>query len=608
METSRPGAKAIKVRCGCGRRLSYPSSHVGKPAACPSCKRTLRVVAHAGDPDVDALHGSLVIQYGPQRLGEQIFLAGNSPIEVGKLTGKDLLLHGELVSRNHCVLVPDETGWIAQDQKSKNGLWVNGQRITSHVLRDGDRLRIGDYEFTYVGPSAASAQGQGTSPGSTGTTLSAAMDRDTHTAPLPSPAEQDQSSLTSEALDYLLPPPHRRRESSSGLVETGTVADGELGTDTDGSLGPVCPSCGTQLPKGSKICVPCGVDLKTGRSLITSEETNLDEVYIAAESVIRVISWIMWLGFFPIASEAFGKRKPHTTRAIAVLTVLVSAWFLAYEWSGSPQMRTMKNLMLWAGNAEPSPNQLLFFYEFTNYGDTQAFERNVRGVMELEPNLSRKEAILTAHKALRTDQQVQGQYHWSQLITHALLHGGIIHLASNMIFLLVFGSRVNALIGNLPTAILYPLLAIASGLAQAASMAGDPPSPMLGASGPVMGLAGLYLVLFPIHQVPMAFWYRWGIFGGFQLSLKLWAVRGFWVVLFYIGFDVFYTAMGIKDDTAHWAHLGGFGIGMAIGFILLLTRLVNAHGGDLISVMLGKTAWSLVGRPNRDDGPLQKLP
>ncbi len=95
---------------------------------------------------------------------------------------------------------------------------------------------------------------------------------------------------------------------------------------------------------------------------------------------------------------------------------------------------------------------------------------------------------------------------------------------------------------------------------------------------------------------------------GLPLSFKMWSMRGFWVVLFYIAFDVFYTAIGVEDGTAHWAHLGRRGVGVAVGLVMLCTRMNNARGGDLISAILGRHAWSLVGRPNRGPGLLQRLP
>ena len=81
--------------------------------------------------------------------------------------------------------------------------------------------------------------------------------------------------------------------------------------------------------------------------------------------------------------------------------------------------------------------------------------------------------------------------------------------------------------------------------------------------------------------------------------MKLFTVRGFWVVSFYIAYDVLYTVIGLEDDMAHWAHLGGFIAGVIIALVLLLSRRVNARGGDILSALLGKRAWALVGRPSR---------
>jgi membrane associated rhomboid family serine protease len=130
------------------------------------------------------------------------------------------------------------------------------------------------------------------------------------------------------------------------------------------------------------------------------------------------------------------------------------------------------------------------------------------------------------------------------------------------------------------------------------STADQPPHPLVGASGAIMGLAGMYLVLMPMHKVHMAFWYRLGLLFRFELKMKLFAIRGLWVVLFYIAFDVIYTIFGIEDNVAHWAHLGGFILGVVIGLLLLITRLVNCRSGDILSGIFGRYAWPLVGRPD----------
>jgi len=59
------------------------------------------------------------------------------------------------------------------------------------------------------------------------------------------------------------------------------------------------------------------------------------------------------------------------------------------------------------------------------------------------------------------------------------------------------------------------------------------------------------------------------------------------------------TLLRSKDGVAHWAHLGGFIAGALVGLILLLTRQVDAHSGDVISAILGRRAWALVGKPGQ---------
>jgi len=63
------------------------------------------------------------------------------------------------------------------------------------------------------------------------------------------------------------------------------------------------------------------------------------------------------------------------------------------------------------------------------------------------------------------------------------------------------------------------------------------------------------------------------------------------------------------DGVAHWAHLGGFLGGVTFALLLLIARQVNARGGDMLSVVLGRFAWPLIGKPSRwkDDLPASIL-
>jgi len=680
-----------ELQCSCGRRVTVGKAQVGKAFACPACRAALRLLITGAGGTAATPQAKLVIRQGPARVGEQVFLAGNAPVEVGKLPGSDLQLTGERVSRTHCRLTPTPDGWRIDDLASTNGLFVNGRRVGAARLRLGDKVRIGEYELEWASPEPAPSQSAGAAarPDAPGGSVPSRADEPTpaaaHSAKSAEPAGDDEGIYAIAGDQY------GDWDDLQALASGGeAVASPQSAADVASARGlaapaaasgpgPVCPSCEKQLPAGARLCVACGINLKTGRSILTAEDTNLNETYVTAEGVIRLLSWIIPTGLYPFASEAFGTRKPHSTRAIAAVTVAISIWFLVPYWTGSPGTRDTKDLMLWVGDKEPTGRDLAMFYSDSTLGDADAFwakvkelaeasvapdpaeppraeelvvpdeqERanegdasrpeeavvsdnesdaapdsresphqgddagtdggNARGVEELLEDEQAASLLIAAHQSLPPDKQYAAPYATSQLLTHAFLHGGIMHLLGNLLFLLVFGSRVNALVGNVLTVLLYPILAIGSALISMAAEAAGPPTPSLGASGAIMGLAGMYLVLFPLHNMHMAAWMRWGLFRGFHLSLKMWAVRGFWVVLFYIAFDVIFTAFGIEDGTAHWAHLGGFIVGVALALALLCARLINARGGDVLSVLLGRFAWALVGRPNREKTILQRLP
>ncbi|MCX5660129.1 MAG: rhomboid family intramembrane serine protease [Planctomycetota bacterium] len=433
--------------------------------------------------------------------------------------------------------------------------------------------------------------------------------------------------------------------------------------------GPECPSCRKRLKLSAKICSACGILIASGRPLVTSQSGDLNLVYHNTEAVIRPLSFFIPFGFFPITSEALGSRRKYAITTITTLTILISSWFLFMELKPNSDMRSLKNLMMWAGEAKPDPRRLRMLYTYTTFGDTAALAKKIREVQEAHaaakiaksgassaaappPGEAAKPAapgkaepadesdddegdeagtpvahgadvttiqtaspdiLLEAHEALHPNQRATGEFEFYQLFTHAFLHGGVMHLAGNLVFLLVFGSRINAYIGSLGTTAVYLFLAMAAGIAHLLASVGDQPTPLVGASGAIMGLAGMYFVLFPVQRVHSVIWLRLGLFTGFRLLFKIFECRGFWILLFYIFFDVLYTALGVKDGTAHWAHLGGFISGMALAIVLLATRGVNGHGCDLLSVVFGRWAWPLIGRPAQwtergtEEGWLQRV-
>jgi membrane associated rhomboid family serine protease len=329
-----------------------------------------------------------------------------------------------------------------------------------------------------------------------------------------------------------------------------------------------------------------------------SETRPIDAARNIAGRVISIASWVFWFGIFPIASEACGKCRPHVIRGIAVVTVLTSCWFWFLEWSDSPKMQSLKNLKLWSGDTPPDPATLVRRYTKTSCGDGQAFvarlERLVDEVKSSDQAVPTFEAlVLAAHNSLSPGQRCIGQFRCWQVITSAFLHKNPLHLICNLVILLMFGGRVNALLGSVKTIVVYPVLAIAGSAATLLSHMGKPLSSSLGASDAIMGLVGMYLILFPIQPVHVAAWIRAVPLFHFRLYVNIDTVRGFGVVLFFIGCDCTRMALGEKDGIGHWAHLGGFAAGVFLAILLLVTRRVDAGGGDLLSLIRGRRASAL---------------
>jgi membrane associated rhomboid family serine protease len=151
------------------------------------------------------------------------------------------------------------------------------------------------------------------------------------------------------------------------------------------------------------------------------------------------------------------------------------------------------------------------------------------------------------------------------LITYTFIHGGWLHVISNMAFMWVFADNVEDAFGHIGFLLLYFVCGI---IAAGAHIVANPDStiPLVGASGAVSGILGSYIVLFPRARV----WVL--LFMKLPLRISaLWALAG------WIGFQVLslYVDDGQNEVlVAWWAHIGGF----AAGFIItVLFRRTLAH-------------------------------
>ena len=99
----------------------------------------------------------LFARTGPEQ-GKEFPLPDGGELKVGRMPGVGITLLDPKVSREHCKLFQQSTGWIVEDLGSRNGTWVNAQKVKKRLLQPGDRMRVGQTEFEFAkAPGAASA-------------------------------------------------------------------------------------------------------------------------------------------------------------------------------------------------------------------------------------------------------------------------------------------------------------------------------------------------------------------------------------------------------------------------------------------------------------------
>ena len=144
--------------------------------------------------------------------------------------------------------------------------------------------------------------------------------------------------------------------------------------------------------------------------------------------------------------------------------------------------------------------------------------------------------------------------------TSMFMHGSLLHLGGNMLFLWIFGNNVEDSMGPVKFIVFYLLAGLAADAGQIlVNTSSEVPS--LGASGAVAGVLGGYLLLFPGARVVTLIFI---IFFFTILELPAILFLGFWIlqqaVLAY--FDLLQPTEG--GGVAYFAHIGGFVCGLLL--------------------------------------------
>jgi pSer/pThr/pTyr-binding forkhead associated (FHA) protein len=82
-----------------------------------------------------------------------VAMSGES-MRIGRSLSADLRFEDPTVSRRHAVLVTEPEGLRVLDDRSLNGVFVNGERIVSQPLSDGDEIIVGRYRLIFADRTA----------------------------------------------------------------------------------------------------------------------------------------------------------------------------------------------------------------------------------------------------------------------------------------------------------------------------------------------------------------------------------------------------------------------------------------------------------------------
>ena len=161
---------------------------------------------------------------------------------------------------------------------------------------------------------------------------------------------------------------------------------------------------------------------------------------------------------------------------------------------------------------------------------------------------------------------VPAEFSWVTVLTSMFLHGGILHVGGNMLYLWIFGDNVEDRMGHGRFLVFYLLCGVTAALVQTLTSP-DSTVPMVGASGAIAGVMGAYFVLYPrsriVTLVPIFFFIQ-------LIEVPAIFFLGIWFLMQFVsGIGSLAATRGgqFAGGVAFWAHIAGFVAGAGAVFV-----------------------------------------
>jgi membrane associated rhomboid family serine protease len=163
---------------------------------------------------------------------------------------------------------------------------------------------------------------------------------------------------------------------------------------------------------------------------------------------------------------------------------------------------------------------------------------------------------------------------WFTALSSMFMHGGLLHIGGNMLFLWVFGNNVEDAMGRVRFVVFYLLGGLAA-MALQTAVGPDAAVPSVGASGAVAAVLGGYLLIYPRARV-LTLVFLFVFFTFIQIPAMFFLVIWFGQQLLF-GYLDYVDPTGGGGGVAYFAHIGGFAFGLAA--IKAFARYQNPNYG-----------------------------
>jgi membrane associated rhomboid family serine protease len=259
----------------------------------------------------------------------------------------------------------------------------------------------------------------------------------------------------------------------------------------------------------------------------------------------------------PLKDNIPTSRFPILTVVLIVVNVLVFGWQLTLDSSpGSSDRPPVQGLS--------QADEALIEYGAIPYRLTHPGKNCAIGVVTRSSGQRVQETVCegTAEYEQAADkQQLDAPPWWVTVFTSMFMHGGLLHIAFNMLFLWIFGNNVEDSMGRPRFLLFYLLAGIAAGYAQAL-LNPDATLPAIGASGAIAGVLGGYILLYPRARVLTLVFI---VFFFTLIEIPAMIVLAVWFILQAIPAvgQVATPDVAGGAGVAYWAHVGGFAFGLA---------------------------------------------